>query len=556
MLATYGFISYPDYEHPPSCIVIWGANPSATEFPEGIRISQAVKNGSKLVVIDPAETAFAQKAEIWIKPRPCSDLALALGITNVIINENLYDREFVDRWTVGFDKIKAHVQDYTPEKLAEITWVPAEQIKEVARFYANNKPACIYCGNGGDNNINNYQFNRAVAILRAITGNIGKPGGEIGLAFPGIEPKDSHELHQNNAVPPEKRAKRIGAEEKVLPNYFSALPQKLIKAMLTSEPYPIRSAYVQGGSLLQTYSNVQEVCKALKSLDFLAIADFFMTPTAELADIVLPAATYMEIDSLRQAFGAPVLSVIQKVAQVGECRSDYQILSELGKRLGLGNYFWESDQQVLDFVLKPIGLSFDDFRKIGIIAGSKQYRKYEREGFTTPSGKVELYSSQLGEWGFDPLPVYREPPESPLSEPELAKEYPLVFTNCKIAPYIHSGGRQIKSLRDSHPEPLIAIHIKTASKLGIKEGDLIYIENKRGRIKHKATLSSKIDPRVVIAEHGWWFPEKETDMHGWAESNLNILTDNNPPYARELGSVTLRGILCKVYKVTHTNAKV
>jgi len=137
MLATYGFISYPDYEHPPSCIVIWGANPSATEFPEGIRISQAVKNGSKLVVIDPAETAFAQKAEIWIKPRPCSDLALALGITNVIINENLYDREFVDRWTVGFDKIKAHVQDYTPEKLAEITWVPAEQIKEVARFYAN-----------------------------------------------------------------------------------------------------------------------------------------------------------------------------------------------------------------------------------------------------------------------------------------------------------------------------------------------------------------------------------------------------------------------------------
>jgi len=548
MLATYGFMSHPDYEYPPACMVLWGANISSTAFPEGNRVYKALEKGSKLIVIDPGETAFAPKADIWVKPRPCSDLALALGMINVIITENLFDRDFIEKWTVGFDKLKNHVQDYPPEKVAEITWVPVEAIREVARLYATSKPASIYCGNGVDNNINNFQFSRAAAILRAITGNIGKPGGEIDYSSPEVMPIGSVEMHRYDLIPSELRARRIGAEEGVLPTFFSALPQKLVKAMLTSKPNPVRAAFVQGGSLLHTYSNAREVYEALKSLDFLVVADYFMIPTAELADIVLPAATYLEIDSLRNSENMPVTSVIQKVAQVGECWSDCKIFSELGKRLGLGEHFWETDEQTLDFILKPAGLTFDEFRELGILYGSKQYRSYEKNGFNTPSGKVELYSSQLEEWGFDPLPVYHEPPESPFSAPEMTEEYPLVFTNMKLAPYLHSSGRQIKTLRDSHPEPLVTIHPDTAGKLGIQDSDWVYIETKRGRIKHKATLSPNIDPRVVIMEHGWWFPEKKTDMYGWAESNLNVLTSSDPPYAPELGSVTLRGILCKVYK--------
>lgn len=548
VLATYGFMSSPDYEYPPSCIVIWAWNPPSTAFGESRRVGEALEKGSKLIVIDPAETAFAQKADIWVKPRPCSDLALALGMINTIINEELFDGDFVEKWTVGFDKLKACVQDYPPEKVAEITWVPAEVIKEIARLYATARPSCIATGNGVDNNINNFQFNRAAAILRALTGNVGRPGGEIGWSPAGIEPRGSAEMHRYDLIPPELRARRVGVEEGLLPNYFSALPQKLVKAMLTSKPYPIRSAFIQGGSLLHTYSNVREVYEALKSLDFLVVSDFFMTPTAELADMVLPVATYLEIDSLHEAEFMPVVSVIQKVAQTGECWSDCKIFSELGKRLGLGEYFWENDEQALDFILKPAGLTFDEFRKAGVISGGKQYRTYEKNGFDTPSGKVELYSSQLEEWGFDPLPVYHEPPESPLSRPEMVEEYPLVFTSMKLAPYLHSGGRQIKSLRDSHPEPLVTIHTETAGKLGIKDGDRVYVETKRGSIKQQAALSPNIDPGVVIMEHGWWFPEKDEDMHGWAESNLNVLTANNPPYARELGSVTFRGILCKLYK--------
>jgi len=501
-------------------------------------------------VIDPCETQFAKRADIWVKPRPCSDLALALGMINVIINEDLFDRDFVEKWTVGFDKLKTHVQAYSPEKVAEITWVPAGTIKEVARMYAKSKSACIAWGNGIDNNINNYQSARAIAILRAITGNIGRPGGDVQWLNPGTVVKTGPpELIQLDALPADVRARKISAGGGYLPNFAHVPPQHAIKAMLTSKPYPVRAAVVHGASLLHTLSNTQEVYKALKSLDFLAVVELFLTPTAQLADIVLPSSTYLEINSLHESEYMYSTSVIQKVAQVGECWSDRKIYSELAKRLGLGDYFWETDEQFLDYILKPAGVTFDEFRQLGVLPGKKLYRSHEKNGFNTPSGKVELFSSWLDEHGFDPLPVYHEPPESPYSEPDLAKEYPLVFTNRKQAPFQHSQGRQVKMLRESHPEPLITINTDTAGKLGISEGDWVYIETRRGKIKQKATLSPQVDPRVVIVDFGWWFPERgDSELNAWAESNINVLTDNNEPYSRELGSVTLRGILCKVYK--------
>jgi anaerobic selenocysteine-containing dehydrogenase len=182
--------------------------------------------------------------------------------------------------------------------------------------------------------------------------------------------------------------------------------------------------------------------------------------------------------------------------------------------------------------------------------GTKQYRHYERDGFHTPSGKVEIYSSRLKEWGFPPLPAYQELPETPYSNPDLAKEYPLIFTTRKSGAFYHSQQRQIASLRAIHPEPLLSVHPETAAKSGITEGDMVYIETKRGRIKQKATLVDSLDPRVVVVDHDWWFPEKgAAELYGWAEANTNILTDNNPPFNPEMGSTNLRGILCKVYKV-------
>lgn len=342
---------------------------------------------------------------------------------------------------------------------------------------------------------------------------------------------------QQNALSVEMRDKRISANEGLLPTIFYALPQNTMKAMLESVPYAIRTAFIQGGNLLHTYSNAKEVYEALKSLDFLVVTDFFMTPTAALADIVLPVATYLEIDSLHISEYALTVNVIQKVVKIGECWSDLKIFNELAKRMGLSKYFWETDTQALDFILKPVGLTFEEFRRVGMVTGSWQYRSYEKNGFKTPSKKIELYSNQLKEWGFDPLPIYHEPSESPLSEPELAKEYPLVFTNSKLASYKHAGWRQIKSVRKTHPDPLVVINTETARRSGIQEGNRVYIETKRGRITHKAMLSPNIDPRVIILEHGWWFPErKDSAMYDWAESNSNILTDSKKPYAREMGS--------------------
>jgi len=545
---TCSFDPFPDYEYPPACLVIWGGHVRESRIFSYYHTLQSLDRGTKLIVIDPRRMEFTERADFWLQLRPGSDLALALGMINVIINESLFDKAFVNKWTVGFEELRTLVQDYPPEKVEQITWVPAETIKQVARFYATNKPACIQWGNALDHNVNSFQTARAICILRAISGNLGVPGGEVKWASQGLL-SSAPELTLEDKMPKNKWERRVGARQKALPTPRQVLPQSVVKAILYEDPYPIRMAYVQGCNLLSSWANSQEAFKALNKLEFLAVADIFMTPTAALADIVLPAATYLEFDSVVKPSYYPVYLVQQKVAEVGECWSDCKTLIELAKRTGLGKYFWDHEEIALDEILKPLGLTFSEFRKLGVILESKHYRTYEVDGFETPSGKVELYSSQCKEWGIEPLPVYHELPETPSSNPELVREYPLIFSSCKWAAFRHSGGRQIATLRGSYPDPLVRIHPETARKLGIKEGDWVYIETNRGRIKQKATLTTDIDPRVVWVDYGWWFPERGvSNLYGWAESNVNILTDDKPPYSREMGSANLRGILCKVYK--------
>jgi anaerobic selenocysteine-containing dehydrogenase len=208
--------------------------------------------------------------------------------------------------------------------------------------------------------------------------------------------------------------------------------------------------------------------------------------------------------------------------------------------------------QCLDWILKPAEITFEEFRKIGVLVGHEQYRHYEKEGFDTPSKKVELYSNRLEEWGFDPLPVYRELPETPYSQPHLAEEYPLIMTSKKADVYRHSGGRQIPSLRAKRPEPILKIHPDTAQKFGISEGDWVHVATRRGKIRQRAHLDDSLDRRVVDVDYAWWFPgENASSLYGWEESNINILTDDQSPYNREMGSPNMRGIFCKVSKAVN-----
>lgn len=549
-LITYGYDGVPDLGPFPKCVVWWGR-----------RGTPSLGEGTKLIVVNILQTEAAAMADVWLKPRPATDLALAMGMIHVIVNEELYDKTFVGKWTVGFDKLKEHVQQYTPEKVEQITWVPAEKIAEAARLFASIKPACIKAGNAVEDNLNSVQCSRAIAIMAAITGNLDVPGGVIEVQGV-IDEMGGCERTLPDKLPKEQEEKRIGADGGFLPLHplwdlaatmpVHVHPQCFVKAVLEEQPYHVEVLCIFGGNPLLTWSNAKEVYQALQKVGFLLVADFVMTPTAALADIVLPVASYLEADSVdvqKNALGLPYIQIQQKVAQIGECWSDMKILMELARRLGLRDYFWEDVPSFLNAYLKPVGMTFEEFRQQGIVQAITKYRKYETKGFNTPSRKVEIYSTLLKEWGYDPLPIYHEPPETPYSVPELVKEYPLIFTSCHEDYFLHSADRHLKPLREKKPNPLVTIHPETASELGIRDGDLVFIETKRGRIKQVATLSSGIDRRVVSASYAWWFPEKgASQLYGWEESNINILTDDKPPYNREMGSTNLRGFLCKVYK--------
>jgi anaerobic selenocysteine-containing dehydrogenase len=266
-----------------------------------------------------------------------------------------------------------------------------------------------------------------------------------------------------------------------------------------------------------------------------------------LADVVLPAAIYLEYDSVEQPWDFPMVGAQQRVAQTGECRSDSWILNELARKMGFHEHVWSDMKEPLDIVLKDAGLTFEAFRKIGTLIGEKMYRHYEKEGFGTPSGKVELYSERLESWGYDPLPTYREPPETPYSEPEGSEEYPLIMTSHKDDVYRHSGGRQIASLRRALPEPGVRIHPLTAEKLRIEEGAWVHVSTRRGTIRLKARLLESLDPRTVVLDYAWWYPEKKDSLlFAWDESNINVLTSNKPPFNPEMGTPSLRGIFCRV----------
>lgn len=550
-LITYGFDGAPDIPGCPDCILCWGsgANPP-------------LRAGGKLIVVNTLATEAAKRADIWLQPRPATDLALALGILHVIINEKLYDRDFVEKWTVGFDKLEKHVQQYPPEKVAEITWVPAEKIIEAARLFTSYRYACLMNGNASEDTYNSSQCARAFAIIQAICGLLDIPGGTAHIEGTILFEATGEDILRNK-LPKEQEAKKLGATEGYLPPHdlwdsivckpVEMRYQHLLTAILEEKPYPIQVLGIFGSNPLLTWCNSRRVYEALKKVNFLVVADLVMTPTAAMADIVLPVASYLESDAVITAgsqMGVFFLKAQQKVVQIGECRSIPEMIINLAGRLGLGEYFGKDLHTFLDNYLKPMGMTFDELcRRFSIISSSVRYRKYSEKGFNTPSGKVELYSSLFEQWEYEPLPIYHEPAETPVSAPELVNEYPLILTNTHEAVYVHSQDRYLEGLRKQKSKPLLIIHPETAGGLGIKEGDPVFIENKRGRIKQTATLSQGIDPRVVSVGYCWWFPERGIpQMYGWDEANINILTDDSPPHSPEMGSLKMRGFLCKVYK--------
>jgi thiosulfate reductase/polysulfide reductase chain A len=235
----------PDLDHPPACVLMWGANVAITHNPNYIKLERALAQRTKLIVIDPRKTELASRADLWLQLRPKTDLALALGMINVIVNEELFDKPFVDNWTIGFDKLRKHVQDYSPQWAEEVTWVPAEKIVTAARTYATTKPACIEDGNAIDDDVNSVQSERAISILRAITGNLSVPGGEVdsapltvGTARYFAAEKQGTSFMLAEKMSEEQRKKRIGADCGFLPLPMSQFaPPQLLRPLFPTPPH-------------------------------------------------------------------------------------------------------------------------------------------------------------------------------------------------------------------------------------------------------------------------------------------------------------------------------
>jgi anaerobic selenocysteine-containing dehydrogenase len=546
MRSTYG-----DYRNS-KAIVCWGANPATDSPPIGMkRIMQAkAKGGAKIIVIDPLRSEIAQKADLYVPLRSGTDGALALSLAQVVIEEGLYDEDFVEHWTEGFPQFAQYVQNYRPEVAEGITGVPATTIRKLARILATQGPAALTMYTGLEYSNCGVQSIRAVLTLWAITGNLDVPGGLV------IRAKTASPFQRIDMEPPAE-PKPIGADRYPLftdllkAAHFMEAP----RAILEGDPYPIRGMILVGGSILTAYPNPALWEKCLAKLDLLVVVDRFMTGDARYADYVLPATTMFEIESV-QKYPSGYVQLRQRVVEpVGEARNDYLILADLARRLGYGHLYPQTEEELVNFILKGSPVTVEDLRKNpqGMVyeRPPREFKKYEKgllrsdgkPGFDTPSGKVEIASSILSRYGYDPLPVYTEPKEGPLANPELAQKYPLVLTTgARIQSTFRSQHLNIPGLLKMQPKPHCLIHPQDAAARGIADGDKVYVETPRGRVPYTAKVTDAVQPGSVEVNVGGGSP-----LHplAWREANTNYLTDpdNRDPIS---GFPVLKALLCQV----------
>jgi anaerobic selenocysteine-containing dehydrogenase len=627
----------------PECIIVWGYNipASCPDNVFGHWLIDLRKRGAKIISIEPRLSWFASRAEKWLQLRPGTDGALAMGFLNVIINEGLYDKDFVERWTNAphlirgdsgkllreSDLIKGgspanfvvwdatsqkpavwdsgnveykpkgikpalegefkvsladgtavtartvwtvfreEVNKYPAKRVSEISWVPEKDIIEAARLYARSKPASIHWGVAIDMTPAITPTSQAITALWCLTGNLDRPGGNVisryafdavAYALPGAEGVIRLESKEVDK-------KRIGADRYGPLNRFiwRAQTDLVLEQIFSEKPYPIRGLWMQTCNPVAGIGmDPKKWAEALKKLDFVVAVDLFMTPSTQLADVVLPAASFLEKDGVR-TWWIPLQS-INRAISVGDCKPDVEINFELARRFN-PDLRWNNIYELFDEIIKPSGLTFKELQEKGWAFPpeghpSAPYHRFEKgllrpdkkPGFQTPSGRVELYSSLREEWGLEPLPHYEEPPFTPVSQPELFKEYPLILSTGRRSPvYFHTEHRQIPWLRQIDPDPVIEVHPKTAQSHGIGDGEWVWVENWMGRCKLKAKVTPVVPPWMVMAAHGWWFPEKppqEPSLFGVWESNINLLIPMGAQGKDGLGS-PIKNLLCKIYKV-------
>ncbi|WP_103343092.1 molybdopterin-containing oxidoreductase family protein [Amycolatopsis sp. CA-126428] len=573
----------PDLERA-GCILYWGYNPSVSRLAHATATTAALRRGAKLVVVDPRRAGLASKAGHWLRVRPGTDAALALAITHEMIENDWYDSDFVTRWTNAswmvrtdtgellapgtpppdgvatrrvWDLIAEECARFTPDVAERITGVPADRITATTRLLWEARPVAFYTWSGLEQHSNATQTVRAIAQLYALTGCLDVPGGNVLFTPVPANPVDGMPLLSAG-----QRAKAIGVAERPLgPARFEFVTgEDFYRAALDGVPYRARALVNFGANLVLAHGDSARGRDALGALDFFVHTDLFPNPTAEQADIVLPATSAWEAEALRIGFetSQDAQSTVQLrrplVAPCGEARSDLRIIFDLALALGLGEHFFDGDiEAAWRHRLAPSGVSLDQLRAApeGIrLPLPTVHRKYEQRGFRTPSGVVELYSEELLRQGYPPLPGYDEPSLSPLSRPDLAARYPLILTCAKSLFFCETQHRAITSLRKSAPDPQVELHPDAAAARGITAGDWVRLETPRGSVRARAKFNVNLDPGVVCGQHGWWQPaaglgEPGYPVTGDGSANLNLVLSQGPSDPVS-GSSPLRASLCEI----------
>jgi cysteine desulfurase NifS len=538
-------------------IVVWGTNP-ATDLPpvDMQRIMQAKERGADIVVIDPRRTRTVKLSGAqWVPIRPGTDGALAIGMCNVLIEEELYDERFALEWTHGFDEFARYVQHFRPDVVEALTGIPGDVVVSLARRLASARGASQLMYTGLEYSSSGVQSIRAALALWALAGQLDVTGGRC-FSMPG----SYFQMNRKGHIANPNTGPRIGSDR--FPLYIEyrdeAHAAALPEAVLEGNPYRIRSLIIQGGSMITSWPEPEIWRNTLGALDFLVTVDRQFTADAAYADIVLPAATYFEYDSYMR-YG-PVFKIRDRMIEpLGEARGDVQIMAELAARLGYGELYPQGTEAVLRHALDGSGFSLEDVRKAGgkvsIETPMMQYRKWEkgllrrdgRLGFDTPTGKFELHSTVLDEFGYDALPVFTEPEEGPQSRPDMLEEFPLVFNSgSRSGNSFHTQHHDIRKLNASRLEPSVLMNTLDAKERGIKDGQMVRIKTARGAITMRARVSDDMMQGAIDANHACGGAVGPT---AWRTTNVNDLTDRSI-YDPISGFPAYKCLLCDIEPVS------
>lgn len=559
---------FPDrYDNPdwkrPDLIVIWGNNPivSNSDGLYGHWVVDCLKRGSRAIVIDPRMIWLASKAEHYLQIRPGTDGALALGIVNYLIENDLYDHEFVSLWCYGFEELAERAKEYPLDEVAKITDLPAEDIVAVARAIADSDAVTLQWGVAIDQIKETIPTAQAVLAIFEITGNIGKPGT---MQQPASILNYAAGWGSEFLVP-EQEAKRIGQDEHPLikMGFQECVTDDYIRCLETGKPYPIKVAWMQTTNPLAcTGVDAKRTLDAHMNIETIVYVDLFMTPTSmALADYFLPACTYAERNGLRVGDGAQRAETINKAIEpLGESRSDMQICLDIGKRISPEAWPWDTVEDMYSNILAETGHTFEEMQELAPGYPPFEYHMHEKGllradgnvGFDTATGRIELWCSMYNNLGLDPLPSYEEPVPSPLSTPELCEEYPLVLTTgARLWGMFHSEHRQIPRMRALHPEPLVYVNPKTAADFGVKDGDWVWVENHRGRCKRVVKETPIVNERTASTDHAWWHPEAPGELEAGLYDLWDLTVENLLPYdcGKTGFGANYKNTICKIYRV-------